>query len=407
MLKIFISGLGANIIFVCAGLVKQYLLAAQMSVANFGAYGTAISLASLSLLIIPFPAYLDIMVRGFSDFSKNSYLRHQLIAAVRKEILILTILVGAGFSLILGATFICTFPDQLILSISLLLLSQYIGAALDLMLRMQQAHRTLAFFMVLRNLPAIFLLMLTRVGSPLLVAGIDLIASVFMLFVFLNSNVLRVRAFEIRSRFRFFLTSAERTLWFARLFQFVNSSLLRLVIPFVCGAHETGLFFFSMIAQLPCSLFLSVTTQMYGHTLASLKRGEWKSLWIIQAWFILPNLAYVIVAALFMPFWEGIAIMIPGLAKYKDAGSLIMAVIVYSSVLASDCQEYLLRTRGLAHVLLQYSLFSVCVQALVVAGVFGNLFDLIHAIYFAAFIQVVVLILFTYKTFKLTIGIKL
>jgi hypothetical protein len=404
VLRIFASGFAANMVFVATGLFKQYLVASSLTVADFGAYGSLVAIASLLLVLIPFPTYLNVMIRGFSAPARAFGTRKNLILAARHEIAALAALGLACIVALSAYALLVHWPDRRAWPLVLLLFVQYITACLDLLLRMQQAHRRLALFMVVRNIPAVALLFVVAPRSPLNVAAIDFATALMVAGYFLASPELRIRAVLRPRRMRWRLEKEQLTLWLARLTQFSNSSLLRLLVPLAYGAHETGLFFFALIAQLPCSLFLSVTTQLYGHTLARLPRGDWATLWRTQGFFLLPNLVYAASAALLLQHWAPAIARVPSLAKYADAGPLVLAVVVYSTVLASDCQEYLLRARGLSRVLLMFSASSVVTQLVAVGAATQLAFGLRETIYLCAAMQAVALAGFSTYSFKRVVG---
>jgi hypothetical protein len=403
LLKRFASGLAANGLFVASGVFKQYLIASALSVVDFGAYGSLVAVASLFLVSLPFPAYLGVMIRGFSA-APNAYgTRKQLTLSVRHE---LAVLVVAGMVCLAAIALLATTTpfDGHVWPLVLLLFVQYTTACVDLLLRMQQAHQRLALFMSLRNAPALVVLWLWHPSAPWQVCLVDFFTALVVALVFLRAPELRIRTVFRWRRLDRKLDRERVTLWLARLAQFGNSSLLRLLVPLLYGAHETGLFFFALIAQLPCSLFLSVTTQLYGHTLARIERGDWRTLWRTQGLFALPNAAYVLACAVFVPYWHEAIAVVPKLAKYGEAGPLILGVVVYGTVLSSDCQEYLLRARGLSRVLLRFSIVSVVVQCTTVwvSSLCG--LRLQHTLFACAGLQALVLAGFSTYSFRLVVG---
>lgn len=406
MLKIFTSGLAANLVFVVSGLLKQYLIAGSLSVVDFGAYGSLVALASFLLVLMPFPAYLNVMILGFSAPLDAFGTRKRLLIDARAEMITLTVVLFSGLALVTLYGLLVTEIAPIVEPVLLLLLAQYLAACLDILLRMQQAHPHIALFMILRNIPAILLLLFLSPISPIQVAIFDCVSAMLITAWFLNARIFRTRRNFLFRSLRWRIDGEHSRLWLARLAQFGNSSMLRLLVPLSYGAHEIGLFFFALIAQLPCSLFLSVTTQIYGHTLARLQRGDWTTLFRIQTAFVLPNLMYVVVAAIALQFWEPIVSNIPKLAKYADAGPLIIAVVAYGAVLASDCQEYLLRPRKLSGVLLLYSTVSILAQIVCVAlGAMLNA-GLTMIIYLCAAVQACVLIAFSFYSFRKVIKIS-
>lgn len=405
MIKIFASGLAANLVFVFSGLLKQYLIAGSLSVEDFGAYGSLLALASLLLVLMPFPTYLNVMIFGFSAPPDAFGTRKRLIIEARAEMITLTAVLLVALALVTLYGLLVTEVNSLIGPVLLLLLAQYLVGCLDLLLRMQQAHSHIALFMMLRNVPAIVLLLSFSPILPMQVAIFDCVSAVLITVWFINSRIFGTRRVPLFRLLHWRINYEQRRLWLARIAQFANSSMLRIIVPLSFGAHDIGLFFFALIAQLPCSLFLSVTTQIYGHILARLQRGDWATLFRIQISFALPNLIYVFVAAVALQFWEPVVSNIPNLAKYSDAGPLILAVVSYSAVLASDCQEYLLRSRKMSGVLLLYSTASVLAQIVCVTlGATLNI-SLTSIIYLCAVVQAGVLISFSFYSFKKTIGI--
>ena len=344
------------------------------------------------------------MIKGFSAPATAFGTRKRLIAASRTELLLLSVVAAAVCLLLALYALLVDTPDSRLWMLLPLFVVQYATACLDLLLRMQRAHSRLALFMMVRNLPSVLMLMLLHPTAPLQVVGIDFAAALFVTGFFLRSKELRIRH-VLRLRWpRKRLDKEQLTLWLARLVQFGNSSLLRLLVPLAYGLHDTGLFFFALIAQLPCSLFLSVTTQLFGHALARVKPGEWRLLLQTQAWFALPNIGYALAAVLLLPYW-GLAIsFVPSLAKYADAAPLVLAVVVYSTVLASDCQEYLLRARGLSRILLAFSGTSLLLQGAVVGLASWLSMSLVSTLHACAAVQALTLAAFSTYSFHRVIG---
>ena len=404
MLRVFATGLAANGLFVISGLAKQYVVAGSLAVADFGAYGALVAVASLLLVLVPFPAYLDIMIRGFSAAPDAYGTRKRLVIAARTELLFLVLVAVALAAVLVAYAAVVEPPSRRIWPLLLLLLVQYSAACVDLLLRMQQAHAKLAAFMAVRNLPAVAMLLVVGATTPLQVAAVEFASAALVALVFLRSRELRVRRI-LKLRWPWRRLQAEQlTLWLARLAQFGNSSMLRLAVPLVYGAHDTGLFFFALIAQLPCSLFLSVTTQIFGHTLARVQRGDWRTYLRTQTWFALPNVGYVVIMALLLPLWADAMSFVPKLTKYADAGPLVLAVVVYSAVLASDGQEYLLRARGLSRVLLVFSATSGLLQLAAVALAWRSSMSLVQTVYLCAAVQAVTLAAFSTYSARLVLG---
>jgi hypothetical protein len=362
MLRLFSAGLVATLVYVLAGVVRQYLIAAQLPVADVGFYGTWVARASLLLVLIPFPAYLDVLIKGFSAVPDEQAHQRQLAAGVRRELMVL----GACAAIVLIPTFLhALVSHQLnrgVVALLLLLLAQYVNATADILLRMIQAHRRFAVFMALRNLPSLVLVASLGVQSSLAVVLTDVAQAAFVWWFVFRSRPLRAPTHPLLQPFWRMPEKEQITLGIARLFQFVSTSLLRIGVPLAFSAHDTGLFFFACLAQTPGSVFLSVGNQLFGHSLARLQRGEMRKLLRIQLWYATPNLLYAIVIALLVPYWNVLIDHVPTLGKYRDIGALVFAVALHSAVLSSDCQEFLLRTRGLSIVLLRYYIGSILVQ---------------------------------------------
>lgn len=404
MLRVFASSLAANIAFVLSALLKQYLLAGALSVVDFGTYGSMVALTSLLLVLVPFPAYLNVLINGFSASAGAFGTRKRLVLAARLEIILLACLVLVTSTMLGIYGMLVSTPDPRTWALPLLLLAQYMITCLDILLRMQQAHRRIAFFMTVRNVPAIILLITIAPSSPLYVVLIDFITAILVSGYFLQSPPLRIKKKLNFLKYGWRFTREQIVLWLARLTQFGNSSLLRVLIPLLYSAHDTGLFFFALIAQLPCSLFLSVTTQLYGHTLARLQIGDWSKLLQTQASFIFPNLLYAAIAGVALQYWEPIITHIPKLAKYAEADPLIFSIIVYGAVLSSDCQEYLLRSRGFSNILLKFSTTSVAGQiACIVISSQYNI-NLEKTIYMCAAVQAFMLAGSSIYSFRKVLG---
>lgn len=406
MLARFTFGLVANLVFVATGVAKQYLIAKSLSVNDFGSYGTVVAQAALLLVALPFPAYLGVMIRGFSAAPTQFGTRKALIRGVRIELALVGLM---GFVIVLGALAAGALGERgeamgSVILLALLLVAQYAAAVVDLLLRMQQAHRRLATFMAVRNLPAVLVLCTYPIVDPMQVVLLDFITGLLIALTFLSTRELRVRLLLNRRAMQRTLSREHLTLWLARLVQFGNSSLLRLLVPALYGTYETGLFFFAMIAQLPCSLFLSVTTQFHGHTLAQLRRGDWRTLWLTQAHFVLPNALYVAACALTIPYWPAATESISLLSKYADSGALLLAVVCYGAILASDAQEYLLRSRGLSHILLVYSAASMAAQLTIVLACAWMGASIQHSLVVCACVQAVLLVCFSAYSFRRVLG---
>jgi hypothetical protein len=362
VLKLFSLGLIANLVYVISGALKQYFIAAQLPVASVGVYGAWAAQAALLLVLVPFPAYLDVLIRGFSAAPDDHATGNQLVASVIRELRILILLGGAVIGCALGFDLFAGTFHPTASALLLLLLAQYISLTADILLRMRRAHQQFAFFMATRNLPSLAVIIALGLTRPMAIVAAELLSALITGWFVYRSKPLRgIYSAPIKSLRQTF-NREQATLWLARLGQYVNSSLLKLIVPFSFGAHDTGLFFFASIAQIPCSLFLSVTTQLFGHSLARTKQGEYSNIARIQLWFLAPNVAYILALALIVPYWAALIKYVPALHQYSGVGSLIFAVALYSAVLSSDCTEYLLRSRGLSRILLSYNVCSVLVQ---------------------------------------------
>jgi hypothetical protein len=362
VLKLFSLGLLANLVYVISGALKQYFIAAQLPVASVGVYGAWVAQAALLLVLVPFPSYLDVLIRGFSSAPDDHGTGSLLVAGVLRELKALVLLGGVGIACALGFDLLDGKFHPTAPALLLLLLAQYISLTADILLRMRRAHQRFALFMATRNLPSLAVIVLLGLTVPLAIVAAELLSALITGWFVYKSKPLR-RIYPAPTRPPHLAFSREQaTLWLARLGQYVNSSLLRLVVPFTFGAHDTGLFFFASIAQIPCSLFLSVTTQLFGHSLARMKQGEYTTIARIQLWFLAPNALYVAALALVVPHWPAFIQYVPRLNQYSGVGPLVFSVALYSAVLSSDCTEYLLRSRGLSRILLNYNVCSVIVQ---------------------------------------------
>jgi hypothetical protein len=304
VLKLFSTGLVANLFYVLSGVIKQYLIAAQLAVTDVGIYGAWVAQASLLLVLVPFPAYLDVLLGGFSAAPDDHSKRGSLVSGVIRE---LRMLGGAVGLLLVGALVyaLAVGSSTTVVALLLLLLSQYIGQAADILLRMYQEHQRYAVFLATRNLPSVVLIIVLGLDAPMYIVLVELFSAIIVGGLAFKSRPIRLRDRSASlAPARLVVEGEQVMLWLARLVQYVNSSLLRLVVPFIFGAHATGLFFFACIAQIPASLFLSVTTQMFGHRLARIQRGEWGAIFRIQIWFLLPNLLYLIAMAEIAPYWS-------------------------------------------------------------------------------------------------------
>ena len=360
MLKLFSAGLIANLLYVISGALKQYFIAAQLPVAGVGVYGAWVAQASLLLLLIPFPAYLNVLIQGFSAAPEDHVSRVGLIAAVTRELRYLAYGATSLLACVLLYDLAVGRARDTAAALVLLIIVQYVTMTSDILLRMRQAHGRFALFMATRNLPSLLAIIVFGLHSPMALVAAELFSALLIGWFVFRSRTLRAAqpAVPVRSTFN----KEQSTLWLARVGQYVNSSLLRLSVPFLFGAHDTGLFFFACIAQIPCALFLSVSTQLFGHALARMKQGNYRGIFRIQLWFLAPNAAYIAMVALLVPYWPILTIHVPKLTQYAGIGQLLLAVSLYSAVLSSDCTEFLLRSRGMSHILLRYNLCSVFTQ---------------------------------------------
>ena len=361
MLKLFSLGLTANLVYVISGALKQYFIAAQLPVASVGIYGAWAAQAALLLVLVPFPGYLDVLIRGFSTAPDDHDTGSSLVAGVVRELKILVLLGGVVIVGALGFDLLDGKFHPTASALLLLLLAQYISLTADILLRMRRAHQQFALFMATRNLPSLAVIVLLGLTVPLAIVAAELLSALITgWFVYKSKPLRRIHPALTAPQPAF--GREQATLWLARLGQYVNASLLRLVVPFAFGAHDTGLFFFASIAQIPCSLFLSVTTQLFGHSLARIKQGEYTTIARIQLWFLAPNALYILALVLIVPHWPALINYVPRLSQYSGVGPLVFSVALYSAVLSSDCTEYLLRSRGLSRILLSYNVCSVLVQ---------------------------------------------
>lgn len=405
MIKLFSVGLAANLVYVASGALKQYFIAAQLAVADVGVYGAWVAQASLLVVLVPFPAYLDLLIRGFSASPEDDPLRGSLVGGLLRELRWVSGIAAALLAVALGAGWLGGERHPSAEALLLLLVAQYLGQIADVSLRMFKAHQRYAIFLALRNLPSLALIIALGLDQPLAIVLVELLSALIVgVFAFLAGPLSRRDRSRAPARPPVTVHGEHRTLWMARLVQYTNSSLLRLIVPFTFGAHETGLFFFACIAQIPASLFLSVTTQMFGHALALIQPGAWRELWRMQFWFLLPNLLYVLAIAALVPYWGRLMGLVPGLAQYEGVGPLVFAVALYSSVLASDCTEYLLRSRGLARLLLRYNLSSVGAQ-ITCLGVSAALdLSIVYTIVSCAVMAGLVLTAFSQFSFRRVLG---
>lgn len=369
MLKLFSVGLTANLVYVSTGALKQFFIATQLAVPDVGIYGAWVAQASLLVVLVPMPAYLELLLRGFSAPPDAHQLRGSLVSGVLREFRLVIGIVALLLVLLSMAAVVGFGPPEFAFALLLLLAAQYLGQIGDISLRMYQAHQRYAAFLAVRNVPSLVLIVGLKLTSPMSIVAVELLSALVVGALAFGARPIRDRArTHVARGARIAFRSEGATLWLARLVQYVNSSLLRLVVPLAFGAHETGLFFFACLAQIPASLFLSVTTQLFGHSLARINAGQFREIVRIQWYFVLPNLLYIVGVAALLPFWPRLMALIPGLDPYTEVGLLVFAVALYSSILSSDCTEYLLRSRGLSRVLLQYNLCSILGQVLVLAG---------------------------------------
>jgi hypothetical protein len=400
VLKLFSAGLIANLVYVVSGALKQYFIAAQLPVAGVGAYGAWVAQASLLLVLIPFPAYLEVLIRGFSTAVDDHDTGSVLMAGVTRELRFLA-MVAAG---IVACAVLYDFLDgkfhPTAAALLLLLVAQYILLIADIGLRMRQAYQRFALFMAMRNVPSLAAIIVFGLRSPFAIVVTELSSALIIGWFVYRSKPLRASHAAGADLPRPVIHREQIMLWLARLGQYVNNSLLKLIVPFTFGAHDTGLFFFACIAQIPCSLFLSVTTQLFGHALARMKHGETAAIMRIQLWFLAPNVLYGSAVALLVPYWPTVISYVPKLQQYAGVGPLILAVSLYSAVLSSDCTEYLLRSRGLSRILLRYNVCSVLVQiGCLAAGMLEHL-SIEHTIMLCAAAAAAVLALFSTYSFN-------
>lgn len=363
MLRVFSLSIVANFSTVLSGLAKHYLIATHLSVGDFGVWGSLVAVAAFTVILLPVAGYLDLMLKGFSmsgsDISENQRL-------VRGAQLELIVLASAGVAVAI-ANAILSMGERPIFraeysGLILLAVAQFAASSVDMQLRMQALHGRLALFQATRNLPSVALLAVLPYVSLLQIAFIDAVMTLVMALLCMKRPIAWRPPHFRRMDFKVRFDGDHRALWFARFLQFLQGWSPRLIVPMFFGAQETGLFFFAFIAQMPCSIFLSTMTQMYGHRLGQLKANEARELYKIQGLFVVPNLVYVLTASLIFSNWSWVIDLLPGLASYRDAGAMMMAIALFGGVLASDCQEYLLRTRGYSSTLSLYASISIAVQ---------------------------------------------
>jgi hypothetical protein len=405
MLKLFSVGLIANLVYVITGALKQYFIAAQLVVSDVGVYGAWVAQASLLVVLVPLPAYLELLIRGFSAPPEAYPLRGSLVSGVLREFRQIAGVASVLLVLLLGASLMGFGGTSTVLALLVLLAAQYLGQIGDISLRMYQAHQRYAMFLALRNLPSLALIIGLDLDSPLAIVAVELLSALVVGLLAFRTRPLVNRDRSLPAPAITLAVRGERaTLWLARLVQYVNASFLKLVVPFIFSAHDTGLFFFACVAQIPASLFLSVTTQLFGHALARIQPGEYRAILRIQAYFVAPNLLYIVGIACVVPYWPQLMTLVPGLAPYAGVGALVFAVALYSSILSSDCTEYLLRSRGLSRILLQYNLSSILGQIVVLGSSAILRLPIEITIILCAVMASMVLIAFSTYSFRLVLG---
>jgi hypothetical protein len=398
MFRLFSAGLIANLLYVVSGALKQYFIAAQLPVSSVGIYGTWVAQASLLLVLIPFPSYLNVLIKGFSAAPDDHATREGLIAEVVRELKYLAFAMGGILTCALVINIAIGKASHTLAALVLLLTAQYVALTADILLRMRQSHGRFALFMATRNLPSLLVIIVFGLRSPIAVVIAELIGAILIGGFVYSSRSLRVENPRLPALQSF--NKEQATLWMARLGQYVNTSLLRLLVPFLYGANDTGLFFFACIAQIPCALFLSVTTQLFGHALARMKQGDYRDFARIQVWFFAPNAVYIVAVAMLLPYWPALTTHVPKLIQYQGVGRLILAVSLYSAVLSSDCTEYLLRSRGMSNILLRYNLSSVSIQIVCLGIGAGAKLSIESTIMVCAVAAAVVLMTFSAFTFR-------
>jgi hypothetical protein len=400
MLKLFSVGLFANVVYVLSGAAKQYFIAAQLPVADVGVYGTWVAQASLLLVVVPLPAYLDVLIKGFSATLDDQASRHRLFRNVIRELQYVVLGSTAILACVLLYSAVAFESGSAPIALLLLLVAQYVSLTADISLRMCRAHQLYAVFLAARNLPSLVVIVAFGLQSAMAIVIVELLSGLLTGWFVYRSRVLRPAWSAQPHGNAVGVRGEQATLWLARLVQYVNAALLRLTVPFVFGAHETGLFFFACIAQIPSSLFLSVTTQLFGHSLAQMQPGGYRAVARIQLWFLAPNALYALGIAALTPYWSSLIDRIPTLAQYAGIGSLVFAVALYSSVLASDCQEYLLRSRGFSRILLQYNASSIAAQIACLGYCTVKGYSIHRTIVLSAVAAGAVLIVFTGYSFR-------
>jgi hypothetical protein len=406
VLKLFSTGIVANLVYVATGALKQYFIAAQLTVPDVGVYGAWVAQASLLVLVVPLPAYLDLLIKGFSAAPSDHPTRGNLVSGTLREFKWLAAVAIILLACVLGIAAISGERYPTAEALLILVTGQYLFQIADIALRMYRAHQRYALFLATRNLPSLGLIIFMGLDSPMAIVLVELLSALIIGGLAFRSHALQGRDRSLPLEpLRATMGREQRTLWFARGLQFINTSLLRLVAPFIFSAYDTGLFFFAMIAQLPASLFLSVNTQMFGHALARIEPNAWPTLWRIQSWFLLPNLLYVVGLVVLVPFWPALMQLL-NLGQYADIGWLVVAVALYSAVTSSDCTEYLLRSRGLSHILLRYNLCSILAQ-ITCLGACAALRIPIHlTIAVCAMMSCLVLAGFSAHSFRRVLGTK-
>lgn len=124
----------------------------------------------------------------------------------------------------------------------------------------------------------------------------------------------------------------------------------------------------------------------------------------IQLWFLVPNLIYVVAMASIIPHWSWFMHWVPKLKQYSQIGALVFSVALYSAVLSSDAQEYLLRSRGLSRMLLQYNLASIASQIACLLACAAAGFEIQRTIVLCAIAAALVLAGFSQRSFRFVIG---
>src|SRR5690606_2504293 len=139
--------LTANLVYVSTGALKQFFIATQLAVPDVGIYGAWVAQASLLLVLVPMPAYLELLLRGFSAPPDAHQLRGSLVSGVLREFRLVIGIVALLLVLLFMAAVVGFGPPEFAFALLLLLAAQYLGQIGDISLRMYQAHQRYAAFL--------------------------------------------------------------------------------------------------------------------------------------------------------------------------------------------------------------------------------------------------------------------